>query len=67
MTPDPESTDTDEQLLRLFMQKLLGRALDYARISGMSDRSFEQFEKSLKDDHYATLKHFVQIMDEKDK
>lgn len=54
----------EAQLLRLFMQKLMGKSLDYARISGMSDRSFEQMRKNLKDDYYALLEHFIKLMDE---
>ncbi len=54
----------EAQLLRLFMQKLMGKSLDYARISGMSDRSFEQMRKNLKDDYYALLEHFIKLMDD---
>lgn len=51
-------------LLRLFMQKLMGKSLDFGRMSGMSDRSFEQFKKNLKDDYYHLLKQFNQLLDE---
>jgi hypothetical protein len=62
---EDNSNDTPEaQLLRLFMQKLMGKSLDYARISGMSDRSFEQTKKNLKDDYYALLEHFIKLMDD---
>lgn len=54
----------EAQLLRLFMQKLMGKSLDYARMSGMSDRSFEQMRKNLKDDYYSLLEHFVKLMDD---
>ena len=60
-----ENEGTPEaQLLRLFMQKLMGKSLDYARMSGMSDRSFEQLKKSLKDEYYALLQNFIKLMDE---
>ena len=62
---EENSNDSPEaQLLRLFMQKLMGKSLDYARISGMSDRSFEQTRKNLKDDYYQLLTHFIQLMDD---
>lgn len=57
----------EAQLLRLFMQKLLGKSLDYARMSGVSDRSFEQMRKSLKDDYYALLEHFILLMNDLEK
>lgn len=60
---DNEGTP-EAQLLRLFMQKLMGKSLDYARMSGMSDRSFEQLRKNLKDDYYQLLEHFVKLMDD---
>jgi hypothetical protein len=62
---EEENEGTPEaQLLRLFMQKLMGKSLDYARMSGMSDRSFEQLRKNLKDDYYQLLEHFVKLMDD---
>ena len=60
---DREGTP-EMQLLRLFMQKLMGKSLDYARMSGMSDRSFEQFKKNLKDDSYQLLDHFAKLLEE---
>lgn len=54
----------EAQLLRLFMQKLMGKALDYARMSGMTDRSFEQLKKALKDDSYQLLENFIKLMDD---
>ena len=54
----------EAQLLRLFMQKLMGKSLDYARMSGMSDRSFEQLKKNLKDDFYSLLQNFIKLMDD---
>jgi hypothetical protein len=68
MENDKEKEDNEgtpeAQLLRLFMQKLMGKSLDYARMSGMSDRSFEQLKKSLKDEYYSLLDHFMKLMDE---
>ena len=49
-------------LLTGIMQRFLGKALDYARISGMSDRSFNQFQRSLKDEHYTILGHGIKIL-----
>ena len=37
------------------VQRLLGQALDYSRMSGMSDRSFNQMQRSLKDSYYQIL------------
>ena len=54
----------ESQLLRLFMQKLMGKALDYGRMSGMSDRSFEQYRKNLKDDYYQLLEHFIKLQED---
>ena len=53
-----------DQLLTGVMQKFLGKALDYARISGMSDRSFSQFQRSIKDDHYTILGYAVKILED---
>lgn len=55
---------SEEELLKIFTQKLMGRALDYARISGMSDRSFDQYKKNLKDDYYSTLENFLKLFTE---
>lgn len=46
------------------MQKFLGKALDYARISGMSDRNFTQFQRSLKDDMYTLNNYALKILEE---
>ena len=46
------------------MQKLLGKGLDYARMSSMDDRGFKQFERSLKDDHYQILGFGLKILEE---
>ncbi len=67
MEPDKEEKSGSEQLLRLFMQRLMGRSLDYARISGMTDRSFDQYRKNLKDDYYSALEHFVKLFKEFEK
>jgi hypothetical protein len=64
MEEEDNSGTPEAQLLRLFMQKLMGKSLDYARISGMTDRSFEQMRKNLKDDYYALLEHFIKLMDD---
>ena len=68
MTPEPREDETsgspEAQLLRLFMQKLMGKSLDYARMSGMTDRSFEQLKKNLKDDAYILLDNFTKLMDD---
>ena len=61
---DENSGSPESQLLRLFMQKLMGKSLDYARMSGMTDRSFEQLKKNLKDDAYALLESFIKLMDD---
>ena len=64
MESDDKNGSEEMQLLRLFMQKLMGKSLDYARMSGMSDRSFEQFRKNLKDDYYQLLEHFVKMLED---
>ena len=51
-------------VLTCLMQRFLGKALDYARISGMSDRGFTQFQRSLKDDHYTILGYGTTILKE---
>ena len=58
------AAQSEEELLKIFTQKLMGRALDYARISGMSDRSFDQYKKNLKDDYYNTLENFLKLFAE---
>jgi len=44
--------DNIKRVVSNALQKFMGRALDLARISEMSDRSFNQFQKSLKDECY---------------
>jgi hypothetical protein len=51
-------------IMTAIMQKFLGKSLDYARISGMSDRSFNQFQRSLKDDHYTILGHGLKMLED---
>lgn len=36
------------ELLELSLQRTMGKVLDLGRISGMSDRSFQQFERTIK-------------------
>jgi len=64
MEEKEEDLSQEAQLLRLFMQKLMGKSLDYGRMSGMSDRSFEQYRKAIKDDYYAILENFIKLMDD---
>ena len=42
-------------LLKVLIQRCMGRALDEARISSMSDRSLSQFTKTVKDDFYKII------------
>jgi predicted aldo/keto reductase-like oxidoreductase len=44
------------ELLERSLQKLMGDQLDMSRISGMSDRSFEQYERSTKIRFNATIR-----------
>lgn len=53
-----------DKLLIGVMQKFLGKALDYGRISGMSDRSFTQFQRSIKDDSYLMLSYALKILED---
>jgi hypothetical protein len=53
-----------DKLLTGVMQRFLGKALDYGRISGMSDRSFAQFQRSIKDDHYTILSYALKILED---
>jgi hypothetical protein len=59
-----DGTTDLKALITGLMQKFLGKALDYARISGMNDRSFTQFQRSLKDDHYMVLGFGSRILEE---
>ena len=51
-------------LLTTLMQKQLGMALDFARISGMSDRSFTQTARSMKDRSYEILGFGLKILED---
>lgn len=42
-------------LLKALVQRCMGRALDEARVSSMSDRSLVQFSKTIKDDFYKII------------
>jgi len=48
------------------LEKAMGKALDYARISGMSDRSFKQFERTVKNDFNRIIEHGVGFLVEQD-
>lgn len=49
-------------LLKTLFLQYMGSTLDLARISGMSDRSFEQFEKTIKDECYKIINYGTQIL-----
>ena len=42
-------TDYVEAVIDSSFHKILGKALDFGRMSGMSDRSFTQFTRAMKD------------------
>jgi len=48
------------------LEKAMGKALDYARISGMSDRSFEQFERTVKHDFNRIIEQGLELLVEQD-
>lgn len=48
--------------LRTLIQRCMGKALDYSRMSGMSDRSLQQFERSVKDDFYQIINNGIKIL-----
>ena len=50
--------------LRTLIQRCMGKALDYGRISGMTDRSLQQFERSVKDDFYTIIEDGIRILKE---
>jgi hypothetical protein len=50
--------------LRTLIQRCMGKALDYGRISGMSDRSLTQFERSIKDDFYLIIDDGIKMLKE---
>jgi len=51
-------------LLKVLIQRCMGRALDEARISSMSDRSLAQFTKTVKDDFYKIINDGRKILKE---
>lgn len=51
-------------LLKVLIQRCMGRALDEARISSMSDRSLTQFTKTIKDDYYKIIHDGRKILKE---
>ena len=51
-------------VLRTLIQECMGKALDYARISGMTDRSLTQFERSVKDDFYLIIEQGCKMLKE---
>jgi hypothetical protein len=53
-----------ESLIRGLMQRFLGKALDYSRISGMSDRSFSQLSRNLKDDAYQLISFGTKMLED---
>jgi len=44
------------------LEKAMGKALDYGRISGMSERSFKQYERSLKNDFNSIIEQGQEIL-----
>jgi len=53
-----------EIFLRTLIQRCMGKALDYSRMSGMSDRSLIQFERSIKDEYYQIISDGIKILQE---
>jgi len=53
-----------EVLLKALIQKCLGKALDYGRMSGMTDRNFKQFERTIKDDFYKVIDDGILLLKE---
>jgi len=51
-----------DSLFRSLIQRCMGKALDYGRISGMSDRSLTQYERSIKDDFYTIIDDGTKIL-----
>lgn len=50
--------------LSTLIQQLMGKTLDLARISGMSDRSLQQFERTIKNECYKTIGDGSKILKE---
>lgn len=51
-------------LMKILIQQCMGKSIDYARVSGMSDRSFQQFERLVKDDFYKIIDYSHKILTE---
>ncbi len=51
-------------LLKVLIQRCMGRALDEARVSSMSDRSLVQFTKTIKDDFYKIISDGRKVLKE---
>ena len=51
-------------LLKVLIQRCMGRALDEARVSSMSDRSLSQYTKTIKDDFYKIIHDGRRILKE---
>lgn len=50
-------------MVRTVLQQYMGKAVDYARLSGMADRSFQQFERLVKDDCYRFIEYSAKILE----
>ncbi len=51
-------------LLKTLIQHCMGKAIDYGRLSGMSERSFQQYERLIKDEFYNSIKNGERILKE---
>lgn len=51
-------------LIRTLIQRCMGKAIDYGRLSGMGDRSFQQFERTMKDDFYRAINDGIAILEQ---
>jgi len=49
-------------IVKRSMEKAMGKALDLGRVSGMSDRSFEQYEKTIKNDFNRIIEQQAQLL-----
>ena len=50
--------------LRTLIQSCMGKAIDYGRLSGMGDRSFQQYERTVKDEFYKVIEYGTAILNE---
>lgn len=48
-----------EIFIQTSLETMMGKAIDLARISGMADRSFGQFEKTIKKEFYELIKFII--------